>query len=160
MGLNFLLNSEVFKCWEGTQVTSDISIRSQTAWLHKISVRAVDVAAAAGGRSGNPGRQWLDAVTTVTEEGMRGFLSVAGFCFCFKSPYLCQVGSASAHLTARQALVFCFCIGSSPRQCPCLPCLWPATSLYFPSTAPLSSSSATLLLLPPGNKRSCCKCGS
>ena len=84
----------------------------------KSAVRAVDAAAAAGGRSGNPGRQSLDAVTTVTGEGMRGFLSVAGFCFCFKSPYLCQVGSASAHLTACLALVFCFCIGSSPQTVP------------------------------------------
>lgn len=40
------------------------------------------------------------------QEGMRGFLSVVGFCFCFKTPYLCQVMSASTHLTACLPLFF------------------------------------------------------
>ena len=121
-----------------------------------LAVWSVNVAVAAGSRLALPEQGAVAGSSShSSDRGRNETFPVWGRVCCgFKTPYLCQVGSASSHPTACLALVCCFWIGSSPRRCPCLPCLWPETSLDFPSTAPLSSSSATLLLLPPGNKRS------
>lgn len=61
-------------------------------------------------REGGP---WIQSQQL--EEGMRGFLSEAGLCFCFKTPYLCWVRSASTHLTALSPHFFFLLTGLQPQ---------------------------------------------